>query len=163
MNTLAKLVLHWAHSTFGDIALNPVERTLRIVEEAVELAQADDCPKDKLHAIIERAYSRPKDEVYKEMGGLLATVYARCGLEGWDPDMVLSAEVTRILSKPRKHWADKHDAKAADGTVTGLSSHGTYVPLRPTSLDDPNLRVIVCRCSDSAIKSGVCLTCGGLV
>lgn len=124
MNTLAKLMLHWAHSTFGPVALNKVERTLRIVEEAVELAQADDCPKEKLHAIIERAYGRPKDTAFKEMGGLLVTVYSRCGLDGWEPEAVLAAEVDRVLSKPREHWAAKHDAKAVDGTVTGMTDLG---------------------------------------
>jgi hypothetical protein len=122
MNTLAKLMLHWAHSTFGPVALNPVERSLRVVEEACELAQADGCDKATLHAIIERTYGRPIDSPYKELGGLLVTVYARCGLDGFDPEEVLNAEVTRVLSKPREHWAAKHDAKAADGTVTGLTT-----------------------------------------
>lgn len=122
MNSLSKLILHWAHSTFGPIALNPVERTLRIVEEAVEVAQADGCDPAMLHAIIDRTYSRPADSVEKELGGLLLTVYARCALVGLDPDAVLGKEIDRVLSKPREHWAAKHDDKMRDGTVIGLSS-----------------------------------------
>lgn len=158
-HTYANLILNWAVTTFGPVALDPVERSARIVEEAVEVAQADGVPVAMLHAIIERAYSRPKDTVAKELGGLLVTVYACAALSDLDPQLLLSGEVDRVLSKPREHWAAKHDAKMVDGTVTGPTTggqvkHTTSGPTHP-----------YCDCENRRTEPGglYCLNCAGVL
>lgn len=119
---ISKLILHWAVSTFGDLALDPRERALRMLEEACELAQACDLTEADYQAIGKRTWSRPKDTVRKEMGGLMVTVHALGAVCDIDPDEALAAEVYRVLSKPRDHWRAKHDAKLAAGTTESLST-----------------------------------------
>lgn len=114
----ARLILHWCLSTFGDVALDRKERAMRLFEEAVEVAQSVEVDKAMLGAILKRTYSRPVGDLHKEMGAVLLTTYALAALDGLDPDRLLEDEVTRVLSKPRKHWKDKHDAKVVDGTAT---------------------------------------------
>jgi NTP pyrophosphatase (non-canonical NTP hydrolase) len=119
---ISKLILHWAVSTFGDLALNPRERALRMLEEACELAQACDLTEVDCQNIAKRTWSREKDTVLKEMGGLMVTVHALAAVHHIDVDTALEAEVTRVLSKPRDHWRAKHDAKVAAGTTGSVST-----------------------------------------
>jgi len=153
--TLARLVYHWAHSTFGNVAADRRERSARIVEEACEVAQADGVDPAMLHAIIDRVYSRPADTANRELGGLLVTVFARCGIDGWDPAEILDREVARVISKPRDHWRGKHDAKVSAGTVTGPSDDGK-------SEDPPP--VFACVCGNymrAPYTTKTCVNCGG--
>lgn len=122
MKILAGWILLWARTMFGDVAMSRAERAKRMFEEACELAQACDLAEDECRAIARRTWSRPKDTVRKEVGGLLVTLLALCEINNVDPDEALLAEARRILSKPNEHWRGKHDAKVAAGTTNELSS-----------------------------------------
>lgn len=113
----AKLILEWARNTFGPVAMNPVERGRRLLEEAAEVAQALGVPAAQALLIVERTNGRPTGDVDKEVGGLLVTVYAVCGLRGKNPQELLSAEVGRVLAKDPWEWRAKHAAKVVDGTA----------------------------------------------
>jgi NTP pyrophosphatase (non-canonical NTP hydrolase) len=117
-SVIAKLVLHWAKTTFGNVAMDPIERALRMMEEAAEVAQGVGVPLDMLQRTVTRTYQRPVDDPKKEVGGLLVTVYALCARLEIDPQEALEIEVERILNKDPQLWRDKHNIKVADGTST---------------------------------------------
>lgn len=120
--TTGAYILLWAKTMFGDVAMNKRERALRMLEEACELAQAADITLEDATAIGQRTWSRPKDTIEKEVGGLLVTVLSLCEVNGIDPEIVLLNEARRIMSKPNAHWQAKHDAKVDAGTATRLST-----------------------------------------
>jgi hypothetical protein len=108
-------VLRWAVATFGPVAESKHERVCRILEEALELAQAEGVPEDTARKILARAYSRPVGEPRAEYQGLCLTLQAYAELVE-DPirDAVMR-EFVRVISRSREEWRARHDAKAADG------------------------------------------------
>lgn len=119
---ISRLILAWAKATFGAVADDPIERAARMFEEATELAQGVGVPSDMLHKIVERTYSRPADTPFKEVGGLLVTVYALCARLQINPMHALETEVQRILDKDPGIWRDKHNDKVDAGTSTARAS-----------------------------------------
>ncbi len=120
--TQQALILHWAVSIFGDVALDPEERAKRFAEEAIEVLQAADVDRETAHKIVDRAYDRPKDKLSKEMGAAYLTLCALAAVHGLDLEELLHNEIMRVLSKPREHWRAKHDSKVAAGTTGSLAS-----------------------------------------
>ena len=110
--------LAWARETFGEIALDPRERTLRFVEEAIELAHASDVDHVTLQAIIKRVYARPAGGVPKEMGQALATLELLAKATGIDADAEATKEFYRVQSIPKDEWERRHSAKVAIGIAS---------------------------------------------
>ena len=107
--------LQWAHETFGDVALDPYERALRFVEEAVELAQAIGLDANEVSAIIGRVYARPAGDVQREVGQCLACFETLARVLKVDSDHEATAELARVKAIPREEWARRHGAKVALG------------------------------------------------
>lgn len=110
-------VLAWAVESFGEIAKNRDERAARLVEEAIEIAQAEGVPLDVLKRIAERVYERPAGELGQEIGGLGITLDALAENAGYDVRLETERELACILSKPKDWWARKHAEKVAAGTA----------------------------------------------
>lgn len=121
-SVIAKLILHWCKSTFGEVAMDPHERALRMIEEAAEVAQGIGVPLDILQRTVTRTYQRPADDPKKEIGGLLVTVYGLCARLEIDPQEALEIEVERILNKDPQFLRDKHNLKVKDGTSTARAT-----------------------------------------
>lgn len=107
--------LRWAHETFGDIALHPRERTLRFVEEAIELGQAADLDSETISAIVARVYSRPPGGLRREIGQCLATLETLAAAVGVDADQEATDELARVQDIPKEEWTKRHAAKVAIG------------------------------------------------
>ena len=120
MLTRPEQVLRWAVNTFGLVARNRDERAARLVEEAVEVAQAEGVAIDVLERIVRRVYSRPAGDVAQEIGGLAMTLDACAENIGIDAQQEAWRELGRVLDLPRDHFVKKHAEKAADG-VANLS------------------------------------------
>jgi uncharacterized protein YfiM (DUF2279 family) len=113
-------VLKWATDTFGAVAMNRNERAARILEEALELAQAEGVTQETADRLVARVYGRPAGEPKGEYQGLCMTVQAYAELTD-DPFYEAAArEYVRVVSRPREEWRARHDAKAAAG-VANLS------------------------------------------
>ncbi len=120
--TTAKLILSWAVDTWGQTALDPRERAMRLLEEAAEAAQSLDVTPEEAERIVARTYSRPKEfNIAKELGGVFVCLYGLCAVKDLDPDFVLHAEVMRCITRDKVAWRLKHDAKFKDGTSTAPS------------------------------------------
>jgi NTP pyrophosphatase (non-canonical NTP hydrolase) len=108
----------WAVDTFGPIAQDPDERVARFVEEAVELAHAAHMPREKLERLIERCYSRPRGDLYREMGQAIVTLELYGASIAMDTEQAAEDEWTRVRSIPKDEWNRRHDAKVALGIAS---------------------------------------------
>lgn len=114
---IAALLLDWARNLWGAPAANPQERAMRVVEEAVEFAQAMEVNYSQAMAIVSRVYSRPVGVASAELGAVLLTAYSAAALLGYNPMHLLHTEVARVLAADRAKLKGKHDAKVAAGTA----------------------------------------------
>lgn len=107
----------WLVSRLGEQSLDRRERALRIVEEAVELAQAEGISQSQVIITSDRVYNRPVGEPAQEVGGLMVCVHGWIASTGENLDALTEREVSRIESVPAAVTRAKHDEKARAGTT----------------------------------------------
>lgn len=116
MRPIAIIALDWAVRCFGrDHVYNAPTRSLRVAEEAIELVQSFDIPKEKALELVEMVYARPKGNPRQEIGGVMMTITVMCATMGYDTDDILLAEVRRVLEKKPEHFAQRNQEKIALG------------------------------------------------
>lgn len=116
----------WAGRAFGTTTLTrPDERAARVVEEAVELGQAANVPRDVAHRIVDYVYDRPAGSAEQESGGVLMTMLIFCASIGVLAEDMEVRELDRVLAKPPEYFKGRHEAKAAHGITPGLSANRT--------------------------------------
>lgn len=93
---------------------NPLERGLRVLEEALELAQSVGVDQTHAERLLAHVMSRPSGQTRQEVGGLLVTVAALCNAAGVDMERAARDELDRCHEAIDK-IAAKHAAKAAQG------------------------------------------------
>jgi hypothetical protein len=87
-----------------------LERTFRFLEEALELAQANGCPREDALTLIDYVYGRPHGRPDEEVGGVMVTLAGLCSALAIDMNDAGSRELQR-------NWArideirTKHGAK----------------------------------------------------
>ena len=115
-NIVSRIAREWAQRAFGvrDVE-TPAIRALRMVEEAIELCQALDVPKDKVALTVETVYSRPVGQVEQEIGGVLLTMAVLTEVLGKNSDELLERELRRVLRKAPEHFARRKEEKIALG------------------------------------------------
>ena len=108
----------WVRRTFGDkIMDNPKERATRVLEEALELSQAMDVPREEVLRLVAVIYDHPVGEVPQEIGGLIVTLLALCAHRGVRLDDLAQREIARITLKDREDFRKRQDAKADLGVA----------------------------------------------
>ncbi|WJR67000.1 hypothetical protein QTA58_22890 [Neorhizobium sp. CSC1952] len=99
----------WMMACFGaEISGDKLERGDRLLEEVFELLQSGDYPRERIRALEEYTYSRPKGEPRQEVGGVMVTLAAYCLAHDLDMHEAGEAELARIWTK-----VDKIRAKQA--------------------------------------------------
>lgn len=99
----------WMMACFGPgISADKLERNDRFIEEALELVQASDYPKDRALALVDYVYGRDQGEINQEVGGVMVTLAAHCLAHGIDMHSAAETELARIWTK-----VDKIRAKQA--------------------------------------------------
>ncbi len=77
--TFQKRVDDWLKACFpADIQNDKAERTHRFLEEALELAQANDCPREHAIALVNYVYGRKQGKPELEVGGVMVTLAGLC-------------------------------------------------------------------------------------
>lgn len=95
--TAIKMTTDWLRQCFSpQICNTPLERVLRVAEEAIELGQANGMEKEHALALVEQVYSKPPGEVMQEEGGLLVCLLAYFGTQNKDPGEAWLTEFNRI-------------------------------------------------------------------
>ena len=107
--------LQWAIETFGNIARNRDERAARLVEEAIELAQAEGVPLDVVQKIASHVYSKPAGDPVAELQGVALTLDACAENMGHTVAGATERELARVRSRARDEWLARHDAKVIAG------------------------------------------------
>lgn len=110
-------ILAWVRGAFGTANAHPRERAKRLLEEAIELAQALGVPRDEITTLANYTYARPAGEPTQEIGGIGTCLLAVAESIQADADAEELRELTRVLSKPLSVWRDKHNAKHAAGVA----------------------------------------------
>ncbi len=113
-----KEFLAWAVEMFGPVALDRRERLSRFVEEAVELAHAENMPRSLLANIVERVYSRQQGATPKEIGQAQACLETFAESVGMSSEMEAELEWNRVRMIPKEEWVRRHEAKV----VLGIAS-----------------------------------------
>ncbi len=108
-------VLEWVRATFGQATLTGAERAMRVLEEAVELFQAEGLDVDRALAIVWHVYGRPRGEPAQEVGGLGVTLLAYCGAKGISADGQEVREWERVQAIHPDHFRERHNLKADAG------------------------------------------------
>jgi hypothetical protein len=92
-----RLVAEWILTTLGEeSATNGAERVLRLVEEAVELAQACGVDAATVHRLVDYVFERPVGDPPKEIAGCMVTLYGAASALGVDADEEFRKELLRI-------------------------------------------------------------------
>lgn len=106
----------WVRAAFGEEqAASLPHRGIRMMEEAIELAQAAGTDKAMIHKLVDYVYDRPVGEIGQEFGGLSVTMLALANAAGLDLDEEEAKEVRRVLAKPLEHFTARNAAKDAAG------------------------------------------------
>jgi len=101
MLSFQKRVLSWFKACFGDNPkkLAAKDRVHRFIEEALELAQSVDMPKEDALMLVDYVYGRPKGEVAQECGGVILTLNVL--MEGYrcNTEVAAEDELLRVWGK----------------------------------------------------------------
>lgn len=109
-------VSEWCHAAFGPERSTSVqERGTRLLEEAIEAAQAAGVDRALAHKLVDYVYGRPVGELGQELGGVGVTVLALAQAAGLSAEAEEVREVERVLSKSLDHFRKRHAAKEDAG------------------------------------------------
>lgn len=107
---------HWLVTTFGaHVAFDRLERAMRVVEEAVELAQAEGVDRETVARILTRVYDRPVGTPQSEAAGVGLTLLAWSTTAAESLEALMDAELRRLESLPTEHFLAKHEEKVRQG------------------------------------------------
>jgi hypothetical protein len=123
-------VAPWMQECFGpEISADKLERGDRLLEETLELLQSGDFPKERVAALVEYVWGRPKGEPAQEVGGVMVTLAAYCLAHDLGMHEAGEVELTRIL-RPEivAKIRAKQAAKARDIPFSPLPALAAQAP-----------------------------------
>lgn len=93
-------VAEWVRTRIGGNHITPKERAMRLLEEAVELAQAEGISLDLVAKQVAHVYDRPPGEPAQEAAGVAVALYGWCAGRGERLTELALREIERIEAKP---------------------------------------------------------------
>lgn len=115
-NHRQKEVHDWCAAAFGDEHARCVpHRGIRMLEEALEAAQAAGCNREMVHKLVDYVFDRPSGELSQEIGGLGLTTLALSEAAGISADIEERREFERVKSKPLEHFRNRNQVKNSAG------------------------------------------------
>ena len=119
-----RAVFKWVRETFGEEAATPRERALRLLEEVVELVQAEGLPPNLVQTVVNHVYSKATGKPEQEVGGVGVTLLAYCESRGISASIEERREFSRVLSIDKSHFRARHNVKAAAGIAAPAPEPG---------------------------------------
>lgn len=114
-----RAAMQWAERCFGDVLVHkPDERALRVLEEALELAQACGIRPTMIAKLVERVYQKPAGTPKEELAQVLFTGIIMAEALKEDADKLEREEFLRVLSLPVDHFTKRHATKIKEGITT---------------------------------------------
>lgn len=112
LTNLTTRIATWVESRLGTkVLMDRKERAARLVEEAIELCQAEGVPEIRAINICRRVYERPVGVPRQESAGVGVCWLAYCYATGTLPLDVVEEEVARIEGVNPEVTRAKHNAK----------------------------------------------------
>ncbi len=112
--SLEDRVAHWVRTRLGAENLHHRERSMRLLEEAIELAQAEGITPDQVAKQVAHVFARPSGEPSQEAAGIAVCLLGWCAATGNSLLDLAHREIERIEAKPveqiRGSLARKADA-----------------------------------------------------
>lgn len=106
----------WARAAFGDAHVDSIpQRALRLLEEAIELAQAAGVDEQLAAKLVRFVYARPVGDLWQEIGGVGVTLLVLAESAHFGCERAIDKEAARVLSKPIEHFTRRNAAKGAAG------------------------------------------------
>lgn len=89
----------WSECVFSErnSEITPLIRVLRVLEEAIELAQAEGVHIEELNTIRDQVYSKPAGLPSQELGGVLVTLAGYASTTKYDLEIAFWEEALRIM------------------------------------------------------------------
>lgn len=116
-------IAEWVRSRLGDDAMSPQERGTRLLEEALELAQAVGVTSETALRLHGHVFSKEQGQIKQEIGGVMVTLLALAEGTGNDAYGCGLMELERIESLPPEKFKKRQDLNA---------SLGIGAPVRPS-------------------------------
>jgi hypothetical protein len=98
--TMEQRVAEWVVSRIGSAGMDRRERALRLLEEAVELAQAEGITLAQVARQVAHVYERPAGDPEQEAGGVAVCLLGWCAATGAGFAYIAELEMARIEAKP---------------------------------------------------------------
>lgn len=109
----------WALDCFGeDFVRNPKERAMRVVEEAIEFAQACGASADMINRITANVYSKEPGVPKEELAQVMFTSLIAAQTLGEDADALETGELHRVLQYPPDYFTKRMATKIKAGVTT---------------------------------------------
>jgi hypothetical protein len=127
-------IAEWCAATFGvTVASDANERAARLLEEAIELAQAEGLPEHAVTTLVRHVYSKPAGRPHQEVGGIGVCLLVYCQAKGLSADGCETVEIKRIMAMPFDHFRRRHQAKAEAGVALPATAPGGLSAMSPVS------------------------------
>lgn len=120
-----RAVLQWVGDTFGEANLSPKERVTRLLEEAIELAQAEGIEFDRILSVARFVYNKPAGDPIQEAGAVGVTLLAYCESRGIHADAAEQWEFDRVLAISPEQFRERHQRKADAGIAAPPAMEST--------------------------------------
>lgn len=114
-----KAVYEWVRTSLGIDATKPFERALRVVEEALELAQSAGIAHEQVTRILDHVYSRPAGRMDIEAGDVGVAILAFCESLDLSADELEEVRVEYALTLDPEVLAKRVQEKMSDGIAHG--------------------------------------------
>lgn len=123
-------VAEWLPKCFGPvIAADKLERRDRFLEEAFELLQATDYPVERVHALIDYVWGRPKGDLPQEVGGTMVCLAALCAAYGLNMYADGDTELYRIHNPATMRKIREKQAGKPTGSALPIKMEATDADL----------------------------------
>ncbi len=107
----------WVRTRIGAGSMHPKERSLRLLEEALELAQAEGVTVAVAASMVRHIYGRPAGDPVREASGIASCLYAYCASKDVRLVDLATQELARNEAKPVEDIEASVARKVAAGLV----------------------------------------------
>ncbi|MFG6080309.1 hypothetical protein ACEUZ9_000859 [Paracoccus litorisediminis] len=115
-------VASWVENCFGGaVLMDRQERARRLLEEAIEFAQAAGLSAAEAHYLVDDVHAREAGDLGQEAGGVITTLAAACFGTGLDLHQEAMRELARI---ERPEIIEKCRRKQAEKAERGVAMRG---------------------------------------
>jgi hypothetical protein len=120
-----KRVRRWLESRLGpNAANNPHERAMRMLEEALELAQSIGVDAIEAELLLNHVYAKPPGDIQQELGGASTTLLACADGCGYILSELFHREMSRIESLPPQKFRLRQALNAELGIGAAVDTNG---------------------------------------